>query len=82
MQVQREVEIAQREVKVAQQALENVEQSRKQVDLEKRQVEHELDQMIKEEEFYFSHGCTQNNTDTFLCPPDTPRFVNEPEPKV
>jgi chromosome segregation ATPase len=82
MQSQREVEEAQREVKEAQQALKNVEQSRKQVELEKRQLEHELDQIHKEEEFYLSHGCAKNNTDAFLCPPNTPKFVYEPEPKV
>ena len=79
MQLQREVEAAQREVEEAQQALKNYEQSAKQVDLAKRQLEHEIDQIQKEEEFYFSHGCTKNNTDTFLCPPNTPRFVYEPE---
>ncbi|HKI10425.1 MAG TPA: hypothetical protein VKA09_18710 [Nitrososphaeraceae archaeon] len=73
---------SQREVKAAQQALKNYEQSTKQVDLAKRQLEHEIDQIQKEEEFYFSHGCAKNNTDTFLCPPNTPRFVFEPEPKV
>ena len=52
------------------------------LDLAKGQLEHELDQMQKEEEFYFSHGCTKSNIDTFLCPPNTPRFVYEPEPKV
>jgi hypothetical protein len=73
---------SQREVIEAQQALKNVEQSRKQVELEKRQLKHELDQIQKEEEFYFSHGCAKNNTDAFLCPPNTPKFVYEPEPKV
>jgi chromosome segregation ATPase len=82
MQSQREVEEAQREVKAAQQALKNYEQSTKQVDLEKRQLEHEIDQMTKEEEFYFSHGCTKQNSETFLCPPNTPRFAYKPEPKV
>jgi chromosome segregation ATPase len=82
MQSQREVEEAQREVKEAQQALKNYEQSQKQVELAKRQLEHEIDQIQKEEEFYFSHGCAKNNTDTFLCPPNTPKFVYEPEPKV
>jgi uncharacterized protein YggL (DUF469 family) len=52
------------------------------LELAKIQLERELDQMQKEEEFYFSHGCTKSNTDTFLCPPNTPRFVYEPEPKV
>ena len=79
---QREVKAAQREVKAAQQALKNYEQSTKQVDLTKRQLEHEIDQIQKEEEFYFSHGCAKNNTDTYLCPPNTPRFVFEPKPKV
>ena len=79
IQLQSEVENAQREVKAAQQALKNYEQSTKQVDLAKRQLEHEIDQIQKEEEFYFSHGCAKNNTDTFLCPPNTPRFVYEPE---
>ena len=81
-EAQREVEEAQREVEEAQQALKNYEQSTKQVDLAKRQLEHEIDQIQKEEEFYFSHGCAKNNTDTFLCPPNTPKFVYEPEPKV
>ncbi len=79
MQLQSEVEEAQREVKAAQQALKNYEQSTKQVELTKRQLEHEIDQIQKEEEFYFSHGCVKNNTDAFLCPPNTPRFVHEPE---
>jgi Skp family chaperone for outer membrane proteins len=79
---QREVKAAQREVKAAQQALKNYEQSTKQVDLAKRQLEHEIDWIQKEEEFYFSHGCAKNNTDAFLCPPNTPKFVYEPEPKV
>jgi hypothetical protein len=52
------------------------------LELAKIQLERELDQMQKEEEFYFSHGCTKSNIDTFLCPPNTPRFVYEPEPKV
>jgi hypothetical protein len=82
MQLQREVEEAQREVEEAQQALKNYERSTKQVDLAKRQLEHEIDQIQKEEEFYFSLGCAKNNTDTFLCPPNTPRFMFEPEPKV
>ena len=82
MQLQREVEVAQREVEVAQQTLKNYEQSTKQVDLAKRQLEHEIDQIQKEEEFYFSHGCAKNNTDAFLCPPNTPKFVYELEPKV
>ena len=82
MQSQRELEEAHREVEAAQQALKNYEQSQKQVDLAKRQLEHELDQIQKEEEFYFSHGCAKNNTDAFLCPPNTPKFVYEPEPKV
>ena len=82
MQLQRDVEEAQRDVEEAQQALKNYEQSTKQVDLAKRQLEHEIDQIQKEEEFYFSHGCAKNNTDTFLCPPNTPRFMFEPEPKV
>src|ERR671914_8707 len=60
----------------------NYEQSQKQTDLAKRQLEHELDQIQKEEEFYFSHGCAKNNTDTFLCPPNTPKFMYEPEPTV
>ena len=76
MQLQREVEEAQKEVKAAQRALKN------QVDLAKRQLEHEIDRIQKEEEFYFSHGCAKNNTDAFLCPPNTPRFVYKPEPKV
>ena len=78
---QREVENAQREIKAAQQALKNYEQSTKQVDLAKRQLEHEIDRIQKEEEFYFSHGCAKNNTDAFLCPPNTPRFAYKPEPK-
>jgi biopolymer transport protein ExbB/TolQ len=82
IQLQNEVEEAQREVKAAQQTLKNYEQSTKQVDLAKRQLEHEIDQIQKEEEFYFSHGCTKNNTDAFLCPPNTPRFAYKPEPKV
>jgi len=82
MQLQRGVEQAQREVEGAQQALKNYEQSTKQVDLAKRQLEHEIDQIQKEEEFYFSHGCAKNNTDTLLCPPNTPRVMFEPEPKV
>ena len=82
IQLQREVEEAQREVKAAQQALKNYEQSTKQVDLAKRQLEHEIDRIQKEEEFYFSHGCAKNNTDAFLCPPNTPRFAYKPEPKV
>lgn len=82
IQLQSEVENAQREVKVAQQALKNYEQSTKQVDLAKRQLEHEIDRIQKEEEFYFSHGCAKNNTDAFLCPPNTPRFTYKPEPKV
>ena len=75
IQLQREVENVQREVKAAQQVLKNYEQSTKQVDLAKRQLEHEIDRIQKEEEFYFSHGCAKNNTDAFLCPPNTPRFV-------
>lgn len=82
IQLQREVENVQREVKAAQQVLKNYEQSTKQVDLAKRQLEHEIDRIQKEEEFYFSHGCAKNNTDAFLCPPNTPRFVYKPEPKV
>ena len=82
IQLQREVENAQREVKAAQQVLKNYEQSTKQVDLAKRQLEHEIDRIQKEEEFYFSHGCAKNNTDAFLCPPNTPRFVYKPEPNV
>jgi biopolymer transport protein ExbB/TolQ len=82
IQLQNEVENAQREVKAAQQALKNYEQSTKQVDLAKRQLEHEIDRIQKEEEFYFSHGCAKNNTDAFLCPPNTPRFAYKPEPKV
>ena len=82
IQLQREVKAAQREVKAAQQALRNYEQSTKQVDLAKRQLEHEIDRIQKEEEFYFSHGCAKNNTDAFLCPPNTPRFAYKPEPKV
>ena len=82
IQLQSEVENAQREVKAAQQALKNYEQSTKQVDLAKRQLEHEIDRIQKEEEFYFSHGCAKNNTDAFLCPPNTPRFAYKPEPKV
>jgi biopolymer transport protein ExbB/TolQ len=82
IQLQSEVEEAQREVKAAQQALKNYEQSTKQVDLAKRQLEHEIDRIQKEEEFYFSHGCAKNNTDAFLCPPNTPRFAYKPEPKV
>lgn len=82
IQLQREVENAQREIKAAQQALKNYEQSTKQVDLAKRQLEHEIDRIQKEEEFYFSHGCAKNNTDAFLCPPNTPRFAYKPEPKV
>ena len=82
MQSQGELEAAQKEVKEAQQALKNYEQSQKQTDLAKSQLEHELDQIQKEEEFYFSHGCAKNNTDTFLCPPNTPKFVYEPKPKV
>jgi biopolymer transport protein ExbB/TolQ len=82
MQSQGELEAAQKEVREAQQALKNYEQSQKQADLAKRQLEHELDQIQKEEEFYFSHGCAKNNTDTFLCPPNTPKFVYEPEPTV
>ena len=82
IQLQREVENAQREVKAAQQVLKNYEQSTKQVDLAKRQLEHEIDRIQKEEEFYFSHGCAKNNTDAFLCPPNTPRFAYKPEPKV
>ena len=82
MQSQRELEEAHSEVEAAQQALKNYEQSQKQVDLAKRQLEHELDQIQKEEEFYFSHGCAKNNTDAFLCPPNTPRFAYKPEPKV
>ena len=82
IQLQSEVENAQREVKAAQQALRNYEQSTKQVDLAKRQLEHEIDRIQKEEEFYFSHGCAKNNTDAFLCPPNTPRFAYKPEPKV
>ncbi len=82
IQLQNEVEEAQREVKAAQQALKNYEQSTKQVDLAKRQLEHEIDRIQKEEEFYFSHGCAKNNTDAFLCPPNTPRFAYKPEPKV
>ena len=82
IQLQREVENAQREVKAAQQVLKNYEQSTKQVDLAKRQLEHEIDRIQKEEEFFFSHGCAKNNTDAFLCPPNTPRFVYKPEPKV
>ena len=62
--------------------IEDYEQSTKQVDPAKRQLEHEIDQIQKEEEFYFSHGCAQNNTDAFLCPPNRPTFVYEPEPKV
>jgi hypothetical protein len=61
--------------------LKNYEQSTKQVDLAKRQLEHEIDRIQKEEEFYFSHGCAKNNTDAFLCPPNTPRFAYKPEPK-
>lgn len=80
IQLQSEVENAQREVKAAQQALKNYEQSTKQVDLAKRQLEHEIDRIQKEEEFYFSHGCAKNNTDAFLCPPNTPRFAYKPEP--
>jgi hypothetical protein len=57
---------SQREVKEAQQALKNYEQSQKQVDLAKRQLEHELDQIQKEEEFYFSLGCAKNNTYVLL----------------
>ena len=82
IQLQSEVEEAQREVKAAQQALKNYEQSTKQVDLAKRQLEYEIDRIQKEEEFYFSHGCAKNNTDAFLCPPNTPRFAYKPEPKV
>ena len=82
IQLQSEVENAQREVKAAQQALRNYEQSTKQVDLAKRQLEHEIDRIQKEEEFYFSHGCAKNNTDAFLCPPNTPRFAYKPEPNV
>jgi biopolymer transport protein ExbB/TolQ len=82
IQLQSEVENAQREAKAAQQALKNYEQSTKQVDLAKRQLEHEIDRIQKEEEFYFSHGCAKNNTDAFLCPPNTPRFAYKPEPKV
>ncbi len=82
IQLQSEVEEAQREVKAAQQTLKNYEQSTKQVDLAKRQFEHEIDRIQKEEEFYFSHGCAKNNTDAFLCPPNTPRFAYKPEPKV
>src|ERR671914_524661 len=82
MQSQGELGAAQKEVKEAQQALKNYEQSQKQTDLAKRQLEHELDQIQKEEEFYFSHGCAKNNTDTFLCPPNTPKFMYEPEPTV
>jgi septal ring factor EnvC (AmiA/AmiB activator) len=82
IQLQSEVEEAQREVKAAQQALKNYEQSTKQVELAKRQLEHEIDRIQKEEEFYFSHGCAKNNTDAFLCPPNTPRFAYKPEPKV
>jgi type II secretory pathway pseudopilin PulG len=82
IQLQSEVEEAQREVKAAQQALKNYEQSTKQVELTKRQLEHEIDRIQKEEEFYFSHGCAKNNTDAFLCPPNTPRFAYKPEPKV
>ncbi len=82
IQLQSEVENAQREVKAAQQALKNYEQSTKQADLAKRQLEHEIDRIQKEEEFYFSHGCAKNNTDAFLCPPNTPRFAYKPEPKV
>jgi len=62
--------------------LENYEQSTKQVDLAKRQLEHEIDRIQKEEEFLLSHGCAKNNTDTFLYPPNTPRFMFELEPKV
>ena len=84
IQLQRgvKVENVQREVKAAQQVLKNYEQSTKQVDLAKRQLEHEIDRIQKEEEFFFSHGCAKNNTDAFLCPPNTPRFVYKPEPKV
>jgi type II secretory pathway pseudopilin PulG len=82
IQLQSEVEEAQREVEAAQQALKNYEQSTKQVELAKRQLEHEIDRIQKEEEFYFSHGCAKNNTDAFLCPPNTPRFAYKPEPKV
>lgn len=82
IQLQSEVENAQREVKAAQQALKNYEQSTKQVELAKRQLEHEIDRIQKEEEFYFSHGCAKNNTDAFLCPPNTPRFAYKPEPNV
>src|SRR5918999_6241361 len=82
IQLQSEVENAQSEVKAAQQALKNYEQSTKQVDLAKRQLEHEIDRIQKEEEFYFSHGCAKNNTDAFICPPNTPRFAYKPEPKV
>lgn len=82
IQLQSEVEEAQREVKAAQQALKNYEQSTKQVDLAKRQLEYEIDRIQKEEEFYFSHGCAKNNTDAFLCPPNTPKFAYKPEPKV
>ena len=81
IQSQKELEAAQRDVKEAQQALKNYEQSQKQIDLNKRQLEHELDQIQKEEEFYFSRGCAKNSTDTFLCPPNTPKFVYEPKPK-
>ena len=82
IQLQSEVEEAQREVKAAQQTLKNYEQSTKQVVLAKRQLEYEIDRIQKEEEFYFSHGCAKNNTDAFLCPPNTPRFAYKPEPKV
>jgi biopolymer transport protein ExbB/TolQ len=82
IQLQSEVEEAQREVKAAQQTLKNYEQSTKQVDLAKRQLEYEIDRIQKEEEFYFSHGCAKNNTDAFLCPPNTPRFAYKPEPRT
>jgi uncharacterized protein YpmB len=59
-----------------------VEQAQKEADLVKRQLEHEIDQMIKEEEFYFSHGCTKRESETFLCPPNTPTFIYEPESKI
>jgi type II secretory pathway pseudopilin PulG len=82
IQLQSEVKEAQSEVKAAQQALKNYEQSTKQVELANRQLEREIDRIQKEEEFYFSHGCAKNNTDAFLCPPNTPRFAYKPEPKV